>query len=631
MGSINLGTVRITLKPAWTTTSGPYKILNAVPYNGSTYIAKRDVPVGHEPGMDGDIYWMLMAAKGDKGDQGDQGIQGIQGIQGVKGDTGDQGIQGIQGCSLLSGSGAPSNAFGVDYDTYLNEDTGAVYSKSGGVWTQTGSVQGPQGERGPQGFQGEKGDKGDTGDQGIQGDAAPNMQLQYSSDSNSWHNDALVTDQYVRFSTDGGTTWGGALSVASGVLWYGIEWDVTNSSPECTRIGNMDLHRALPIQNAMYTCLLQDDLTESYKLDRTDHTKKADGTAADLTGADGQVMVWVPEYYLLFEAYGSTRALKFSDLPLPGFKKMGGYYIASFKASLYRPENKLSSVVNTTADYRGGNNNSAWDAETRTLLGKPVTQISRTAARTAAQNRGPNWWLEPLGKWEARTLLVFLQFATRYSQDAINTAKDSSGFCQGGLGTGVTNIDGTAWNNWNSYYPFINCGSTLSIGDGYGEVAYEMPAEYGTLTTYSNRWRGIEDPFGDIWENLDGVLVRIFADSEATPVSEVWATDDPALFNDTDITGFEKIGEVPRANGYIQEMIPGHLLPVDTTGAGSTTYWADYFYTSLPSSGSSLRTVHVGGAAGNGSLAGLVSSHTYYTPSYSYASLGARLCAIPPA
>ena len=32
---------------------------------------------------------------------------------------------------------------------------------------------------------------------------------------------------------------------------YGIEYDVTLSSPECTRIGNMELHKSLPIQSRM--------------------------------------------------------------------------------------------------------------------------------------------------------------------------------------------------------------------------------------------------------------------------------------------------------------------------------------------------------------------------------------------
>lgn len=34
------------------------------------------------------------------------------------------------------------------------------------------------------------------------------------------------------------------------LLAYGVEWDSTNSSPVLTRIGNMSLHKSLPIQSA---------------------------------------------------------------------------------------------------------------------------------------------------------------------------------------------------------------------------------------------------------------------------------------------------------------------------------------------------------------------------------------------
>ena len=29
--------------------------------------------------------------------------------------------------------------------------------------------------------------------------------------------------------------------------WYGVQWSETSSNPDCTRIGNMDMHRSLPI------------------------------------------------------------------------------------------------------------------------------------------------------------------------------------------------------------------------------------------------------------------------------------------------------------------------------------------------------------------------------------------------
>ena len=51
---------------------------------------------------------------------------------------------------------------------------------------------------------------------------------------------------------------------------YGIEWDITNPSPKCTRIGNLELHRLLPIQSAMKGCLLRDDGTIAEYLPKDD-------------------------------------------------------------------------------------------------------------------------------------------------------------------------------------------------------------------------------------------------------------------------------------------------------------------------------------------------------------------------
>jgi hypothetical protein len=29
--------------------------------------------------------------------------------------------------------------------------------------------------------------------------------------------------------------------------WYGVQWAETSSNPDCVRIGNMEMHRSLPI------------------------------------------------------------------------------------------------------------------------------------------------------------------------------------------------------------------------------------------------------------------------------------------------------------------------------------------------------------------------------------------------
>lgn len=94
------------------------------------------------------------------------------------------------------------------------------------------------------------------------------------------------------------------LSDPKNLLAYGVEWDSTNSSPVLTRIGNMSLHKSLPIQSALRGCVCQGKRI-MYYLDPNDWSKKADGTDSRLDGYDGTVQVEVPEFYLWSETEGT--------------------------------------------------------------------------------------------------------------------------------------------------------------------------------------------------------------------------------------------------------------------------------------------------------------------------------------
>ena len=74
----------------------------------------------------------------------------------------------------------------------------------------------------------------------------------------------------------------------------------------------------------------------------------------------------------------------------------------------------------------------------------------------------------------------------------------------------------------------------------------------------------------------------------------------------------------------------GENMPTEV-GAGSTTYFADYFYTNIPASGVAQRGVLFGGAAGNGASAGLSYAYTNNAATHAYANFGSRLCFIPTA
>ena len=229
--------------------------------------------------------------------------------------------------------------------------------------------------------------------------------------------------------------------------------------------------------------------------------------------------------------------------------------------------------------------------------------------------------------------LFIIEYATLNSQKAFNSAKDSSGYAQGGLGNGVTNLDGTKWSAFNGYYPFIPCGYTDELGNGTGEVEFSMPEEYDSagLTVKVPRYRGIENPFGHLWQWTDGINVRI-SPNEPTGdgLSKVFVTDNPEYFNDSNYNNMSHVGNEARAEGYVKSVIfgeGGEIMP-DVVGGGSTTYFCDYNYTNIPTS-EALRGVLFGGVASSGAYAGFGCAGSYRAPSLAYANVGSRLCFIP--
>jgi hypothetical protein len=420
---------------------------------------------------------------------------------------------------------------------------------------------------------------------------------------------------------------GAGSSVARG--YYGILIDKTNSSPDLERVatpGFMSLHAKLPVHSMMRGCLLGDNGAVNYFLKADDWTKKADGSASNLTGADGQVMIAVGPYYRRRRVVSANvDELAVSLQALPGFQYVPRFYIGAFKASVKRTGNKLSSVINTTADYRGGNNNAAWDAGNNTLLGKPATGISRTNFRAYARNRaaGSNW---NIGTWWHSMLiyeLFMIEYATRNSQKAVSGVLTAQGYKQGGLGAGVSTVDGAAWNAFSGYYPIIPCGTSNSLANASGEVAYVVPGfGHASGTLKVNRYRGIENPFGDIWEFEEG---NIFHEA-AGGASKFYACDNPANFADDTIANYVHAGNLPSAEGYLKTMgfdHKGRMLPSDV-GAASNTYYCDYFYT--PGLVNAWRAVLRGGIANNGAYDGFAYLYSNSAASYSSANVGARLC-----
>lgn len=401
---------------------------------------------------------------------------------------------------------------------------------------------------------------------------------------------------------------------------YGVEWDMASSSPDGKRVGNMQLHRELPVQSGMRGVVLDNNGGVYYY---------HEPTAWKMTFAskDYASMVEIPDHWYRIYITGTKFKMMLSSIPLPGYKHISKFYIGSSEAQMLRSLGLLMSDKTNSTDTRGGDNTAEWDGTYRSLLGRPVTNLTRDQFRQAARKRGSGWEMYTYNAHKILFWLFAVEYATLDSQKPFNAQKDANGFAQGGLGPGPTQM--TDWTNFNKINPLIPCGYTNEFGNGSGEKAYVVKnASGGThATLMANRYRGIENPFGHIWKYTDGANIQVTTGDAG--LSILWTTDDPSNFSDTSYTGYNKKGNICRTNGYAKKMLLGEDGDIVATeiGGSSSTYWCDYYYTNT--SANRMQVVLVGGNADDGSLAGLARVSTTSAPSDASRHLGSRLCFFP--
>lgn len=399
---------------------------------------------------------------------------------------------------------------------------------------------------------------------------------------------------------------------------YGVEWDTTVADPALTRIGNPLLHKSLPIQSQYKGCVANNGVV-NYYLDPNDWSKKITGEASVLDGTDGTVRVHTPKFYGKSGTNvqdSNKKWVRISTIKMDGtWIEIPEMLIDAYRSTVNQTGNKAVSVVNTTAQFRGGSNRTANDTYLdtdafRSDLGKPRTNISRANMRTYATNAGSEMLCYEYYKWIFYWAWV-IEYATFNSQAAYNAELTAEGYHQGGLGDGVTTWNGTSWNNYNGYYPLTPCGYCNEFGNFTGvkdlvipETVVSETVTVATKTFKVPRWRGFDNPFGDIWTNLDGVILERTA---ANQPSSVYTTTDTSAFGD-DNTAKGKMtvaGTEVASDGYIKAFDlgeKGEIIP-SAVGGSNTTYMCDYHYCNVSST--ALKTLIVSGGASDGSRAGL--------------------------
>ncbi|MCM1221920.1 MAG: hypothetical protein NC548_46355 [Lachnospiraceae bacterium] len=432
-------------------------------------------------------------------------------------------------------------------------------------------------------------------------------------------------------------------------MWYGVQGDFTSKDYKLTRIGNLDLHRTLPIQNKLRRFVENTDGSVKYYLHQNDSRKRDSGAAAKLDTTDGNVMLEKPEYYARFEVEGTKWALCISEYALPGFVRMtrktcspwyGTVDIANNTAvsgcwlqwdgdELKRDANGFVELLASATNFRGGSGNSdaAKDGTYNSMLGMPRTSISKAGVRPLCKN-GTH-----IGVARVYTEIAWLQrieYASLHCQDTYNETLTADDFHQGGLGNG-TAVDGGQWNTWGGYRPFIPCGVTATLGNNTGRVAYTIKNwNGGDKVVQVTSYRGLETPFEYLWLLADDVLIHCTPNGNCT----AYGCTDPTKFTShsdgatTIPDGYVPITELPTGDGYQWNFgysYDGFTFPT-SVGGGANQGLCDYFWRVARASATGWYGALLSALANDGAYAGFGSLYAGSRSSYSGAHSGFRLC-----
>lgn len=399
--------------------------------------------------------------------------------------------------------------------------------------------------------------------------------------------------------------------------WYGVSWSETSSNPNCTRIGNMDMHRSLPIQSMMkpfaFNCG-QPHFKDQYVPVKENFTSgqyshNVNDSLSQATN-DVNIMIKIPEFWYTDDYNFNTKT---HNLKICQHAKSGWNHHKEAYVSAYELYNLNGRAISKRENI-------------------PTVNFTRANGRTWARANGfdgeAKWNLYTYEEHRAICHLFLVEYATRNSQKAVNTTLTAEGFRQGGLGSGCTT--GTATINGATTYSFIPTGSSDSLGSGSGEVTVTIQQtdssghNTSTITRKCNRYRGIENPFGHVWKHTDDVI-SIYGGGYRTWYKSI----KPEQFANNKNTSYKPLTTATVVTGYKTEIRATptcDFFAAACTNGSESTYWCDYNW---DNTNTSEHCLLIGSGSGDGGRAGLFSLGSYGGVGGSYADVGSRLTYLP--
>jgi len=460
----------------------------------------------------------------------------------------------------------------------------------------------------------------------------------------------------------------------------GISWDQSADTYVRTdSLANLTLGVSpgdvlLPVHRMMKRCIVNDAGVVQYYLDPADSTKKTDGTAANLDGTDGQVMVEIPAFYQLHSLTGNVHKWQISLKETSGFTLHPAFtkdgvnvqyrYIGAYEGTLYDTSasrytngiyqtavscvfanadksltiasrtgvfSKLSVgdkiVISGTTNNNGTKTVASLVSATKITVDEATTD--ETAAATIIQTE-KNWTVTTGDVLASINGKAPINYGTRANFRAA-AANRGTGWRQQDFylvsaiqllylieygSFNSQSVVGNGLTDWSTAWPGYNNYNPINntgLSNAKGNGTFNASNGDGVVGSYMT-YRGIENFYGHLWKWVDGMNInnnRAYVSNTRSDFA------DDTTINYTD-TGVNMIN----ADGYQATLlnISTGFLPA-SVGASSSTKITDYYWQST-----GWRVGILGGCANDGLIAGACYWYLANASAYLASSVGGRLC-----
>ena len=388
-------------------------------------------------------------------------------------------------------------------------------------------------------------------------------------------------------------------------LFEDLIWNSDTDTYERTT-GIANTQRVTISHTKMRRCVLNDAGQVVYYLNSANSALKADGTLANLSGADGQVMVEIPQVFIKYSNVANTHSWSISDVPLPGYELHPAHivdgntvnyrYIGAYDACV---ANTISGLYQSGLNY--DNNVTAglsWNVNAYKLSSVsgiyPAVGLNRADSRSMAANRGNRWRQLDFHLLSLIQLLYLIEYGSFNSQSKISN---------GNVGCSYTASSGSQTDS-----PHSISGKSNTIGNASGGV-YSTARDTAWVS-----YRGIENFWGNCWTWIDGINFN-------SALVYVNTNNSRSTYADDTSTNYSLIGSKGTADGYPRRILgyKAGFIPV-AIGGSSSTYLCDYYYQTT-----GWRALLFGGSVSYGVLAGAFSVNSINGFSLRTRNIGSRL------